>query len=63
MVYFSNISNGSHCIIMHSSSLITNKKFWKNSSPTFLWYDTDRIENDASNNSFLPRERLYQVVT
>jgi hypothetical protein len=26
-------------------------------------YDKDRIENDASNSSSLPRERLYLVVT
>jgi hypothetical protein len=29
----------------------------------FPLYDTDRIENDAPNNSSLPRERLYRVVT
>jgi hypothetical protein len=25
----------------------------------FLWYDTDRIENDAFNSSLLPPERIY----
>jgi hypothetical protein len=25
--------------------------FWKNESPSFLWHDSDSIENDASNNS------------
>jgi hypothetical protein len=31
----------------------------KNHSPTFLSYDADRIENGVSNNSSLPRERVY----
>jgi hypothetical protein len=31
----------------------------KNWSPTFLWYDTDRTGNYASNKSLLPRERCY----
>jgi hypothetical protein len=35
----------------------------KNELPTFLWYDTDRIESGASKKSSLPRERLYWVVT
>jgi hypothetical protein len=30
--------------------------------PTFLWYNMDRIENDASNNSSLLWERVYQAV-
>jgi hypothetical protein len=36
--------------------------FGKNESPIYLWYDTDLIENDASNNLFLPRERVYRGV-
>jgi hypothetical protein len=28
---------------------------------TLFWYDTDLLENNASNNSALPRERLYRV--
>jgi hypothetical protein len=32
-----------------------------NELPIFLWYDTERIENDASNNSSLPQERLYRT--
>jgi hypothetical protein len=32
-------------------------KLWEEIS-TFLWYDKGRIENDASNNSSLPRERV-----
>jgi hypothetical protein len=35
----------------------------KNWSSSFIWYDTDRIENDASNMSSLPEEYLYRVVT
>jgi hypothetical protein len=35
------------------------KKFYEE----LIAYYTDRIENEASNNSLLPRERLYQVVT
>jgi hypothetical protein len=35
----------------------------KNYSPAFLWYDMDRIENDASNNSSFPREVVRWVVT
>jgi hypothetical protein len=38
----------------------TKKKFCEE---PILRYDTDRIENDASANSSLPRERLHQVVT
>jgi hypothetical protein len=26
-----------------------NKKLWDELIATFLWYDTDRMENDASN--------------
>jgi outer membrane receptor for Fe3+-dicitrate len=29
---------------------------------TFLWYDMDRTENDASDNHSLPREHVYQAV-
>jgi hypothetical protein len=32
----------------------------KNSSPAFLWYDTDRVGNCTFNNSSLSRERLYR---
>jgi hypothetical protein len=39
------------------------RRFGENYSPIFLCYDTDRIENYASNNSFLPWESLYRVVT
>jgi hypothetical protein len=35
---------------------------YNNWSPTFLSYDSDNIENDASNNSSLPRERVYRAV-
>jgi hypothetical protein len=28
-----------------------NKKFWEELIAYFPWYDTNRIENDASNNS------------
>jgi hypothetical protein len=35
----------------------------KNRSPTLIWDDTGRIENDTSNNSSMPRERLYGIVT
>jgi hypothetical protein len=31
----------------------TNKKFWKELIDYFPWYDTARIENDASNNSYI----------
>jgi hypothetical protein len=30
-----------------------NKKFWEELMIYFPWYDTDRTENDASNNSFI----------
>jgi hypothetical protein len=30
----------------------SNKSFWEEKIVYFLWYDTDRIENNASNNSF-----------
>jgi hypothetical protein len=30
--------------------LILNKKFWEELIAYFTWYDTERIENDASNN-------------
>jgi hypothetical protein len=39
-----------------------NKKFWEELIAYSLWYDTDRTENDASNNSSLPRESIYQAV-
>jgi hypothetical protein len=29
---------------------ILNKKFWEELIACFAWYDTDRMENDASNN-------------
>jgi hypothetical protein len=32
-----------------------NKKLWEELIAYFLWYDTDRIENDASNNSIVAR--------
>jgi hypothetical protein len=34
----------------------------KKEVPNFV-YDIDRIENNACNNSLLPRERLYWVFT
>jgi hypothetical protein len=40
----------------------------KTESPTFLWYNKDRKENDASNNSsidecvFVAAERVYGAV-
>jgi hypothetical protein len=36
-----------------------NNKFGKSN---FFSYDTDCIENNASNNSLLPQERLHQIV-
>jgi hypothetical protein len=36
--------------------------FGKNLSPTFLLYDMDRIENNASNNSSLPQEHVCEAV-
>jgi hypothetical protein len=33
-----------------------------NESPTFLSYNLDRIKNKASNNSSLPRKRLYRLL-
>jgi hypothetical protein len=39
-------------------NLKNTRSFGKNYSPSFPRYDTDRIENDASNNSSLPRERV-----
>jgi hypothetical protein len=38
------------------------RSYEKNYSVTFLWYDTDRIENNASNYYLLPRESVYQAV-
>jgi hypothetical protein len=35
----------------NSEENVLNKKFWEELIPYFPWYDTDRIENDASNNS------------
>jgi hypothetical protein len=36
----------------HSDTEITyDKKFWEELIAYFPWYDTDRIENDVSNNS------------
>jgi hypothetical protein len=35
----------------------------KNKLPTFLLYDMESIEKHASNNSSLPQERLYRIVT
>jgi hypothetical protein len=33
--------------------LWTNKKFWEELIAYIRWCDTDRIEEDASNNSFI----------
>jgi hypothetical protein len=41
----------------------TRDKLWEKLTAYFLWYDTDLIENDASNNTSLPRERIYRFVT
>jgi hypothetical protein len=38
---------------------IQNQKFWEELITYFLWYDTDRIESDASNSPSLLRERVY----
>jgi hypothetical protein len=35
--------------------------FWEELIAYCRWYDTDRIENDSSNNSSLPRERAYRA--
>jgi hypothetical protein len=35
--------------------MFRNSKFWEELSPTLIWYDTDRIENDASKNYSLLR--------
>jgi hypothetical protein len=51
---------------------IENKKLWKELIAYFTWYDTGRIENDATNNSsiacvfvpevkFLPRRCLATI--
>jgi hypothetical protein len=37
----------------------TNKKFWEE---LIAYFPLIRIENDASNNSSLPRERVYQAI-
>jgi hypothetical protein len=42
-----------------SGARSSEKKYFR----TFFRYDMDRIENGTFNNSLLPRERLYQVVT
>jgi hypothetical protein len=42
--------------------LLKTRSSGNNWKPTFLWYDIDRIENDAYNNSSLPRGRVYQAV-
>jgi hypothetical protein len=36
-------------------SIVLNKKFWEERIAS----DTDRIQNDASNNALLPQEHLY----
>jgi hypothetical protein len=36
-----------------SRFLHNNNKFWEELIAYFPWYDTDHIENDASNNSFI----------
>jgi hypothetical protein len=38
------------------------KKFWEELFTYFLWYDTDYIENNGSNSSLLPQERVYQAI-
>jgi hypothetical protein len=50
------------CTILASFLILKPRSSGKNKSPTYFWYDTNRIENDASNNSSLPRERVYQAV-
>jgi hypothetical protein len=40
-----------------------NKKFWEELVAYFPSIRMDRRENDASNSSSLPQERLYRVVT
>jgi hypothetical protein len=37
--------------LVESKRLYETKSSGNNWSPAVLWYDTDRIENDASNNS------------
>jgi hypothetical protein len=38
-----------------------NKKFWQELIAHFPLYDTDRMENGASNSLF-PRKRVYQAI-
>jgi hypothetical protein len=38
-----------------------NKKFWEELIAYFTLIRTDRIENDASNSSSLPQERVYRI--
>jgi hypothetical protein len=40
-----------------------NKKLWEELTAYFLWYNTDRIENDASNISFGVAYVLIAAVT
>jgi hypothetical protein len=44
------------------TALPPRKSSQKNYSPTFLWYDMDRIDKDASNNFSLTRERICWAV-
>jgi hypothetical protein len=47
---------------LNKESRLITINYGKNKSPTFFWYHTDRIENEASNNSsivavyLLPRQ-------
>jgi hypothetical protein len=40
-----------------------NKKFWEELIAFFPWYDTERAENDASNNSFIVEFVFVAAVT
>jgi hypothetical protein len=48
-VFWDNWTNWMLCIYFQVS--ILNKKFWKELTTYFPWYDTGHIENDAFNNS------------
>jgi hypothetical protein len=47
----------------YSSSTLFNKKFWEELIACLIWYDTDRIENDASKNSSIVRCVFVAAVT
>jgi hypothetical protein len=47
------VNKGIAEIDFHWAESKKNKKFWEELIACFPWYDTDPIENDASNNSYI----------